>query len=136
MRIMIDTNILISVILFPSPNMNKLIDIISSNHTIVLSSYIIEELKEVIKRKFPNKYKYIDRFLIELPYELVYTPELIDVFKYPFIRDKKDLPILVSAINENIDILITGDKDFDEIEIEKPKILTVIEFLERYKESN
>ena len=84
MRIMIDTNILISVILFPSPNMNKLIDIIPSNHTIVLSSYIIEELKEVIKRKFPNKYEHIDRFLIELPYELVYIPELIDVSKYPF----------------------------------------------------
>ena len=132
MRIMIDTNILISLIIFPSPNMNKIIEIISKEHTIVLSSYIIDELKEVVKRKFSTKYEYLDKFLIELPYELVYTPEVINIDKYPFIRDKKDLPILVSAINEGVDILLTGDKDFSELDIEKPDIFTPSEFLNIY----
>ena len=112
--------------------MNKIIEIISKEHTIVLSSYIIDELKEVVKRKFSTKYEYLDKFLIELPYELVYTPEVINIDKYPFIRDKKDLPILVSAINEGVDILLTGDKDFSELDIEKPDIFTPSEFLNIY----
>lgn len=133
MRIMIDTNVLISVFLFSNATMNELIDEITSNHTIVLSSYVIEELKAVIKLKFPKKYESIDKFLSELPFEYTYTPEIIDATKYPAIRDKKDLPVLVSAITAEVDILITGDKDFECIEIEKPEILTLAEFLNKYK---
>lgn len=132
MRIMIDTNILISIYLFPTPVMRKLIDTITDHHTIVLPSYVIDELKAVIKRKFPAKYQFLDIFLSELPFEYAYTVERIDVGKYPSIRDKKDLPVLVSAISEDVDILITGDKDFSEIEIEKPEILTPAQFLEKY----
>lgn len=98
MKIMIDTNILISAILFPSQNMNKLINTIADNHTIVLASYIIDELKEVINRKFPQKYKYLDSFLMELPYEFAYTPDIIDITKYPYIRDKKDLQELCEKL--------------------------------------
>jgi len=42
------------------------------------------------------------------------------------------LPVLVSAIQEDVDILITGDKDFSDIEIEKPEILTPSEYLNLY----
>jgi len=132
MRIMIDTNILISIYLFPTPLMRKLVDTITEQHTIVLSSYVIDELKTVIKRKFPVKYQFLDRFLVELPFQYTYTLEKIDANKYPSIRDKKDLPVLVSAITEDIDILITGDKDFSDVEIEKPEILTPTQFLEKY----
>jgi putative PIN family toxin of toxin-antitoxin system len=132
MRIMLDTNILISTFVFQSATMHKLIDLITDGHTIVLPSYAIEELKIVVKRKFPAKYMFLDEFLRELPFELAYTPDIINADNYPYIRDQKDLPILVSAINEDVDILITGDKDFSDIEIEKPEILTTSEFLERF----
>ena len=69
---------------------------------------------------------------MELPFQYTYTLEKIDANKYPSIRDKKDLPVLVSAITEDIDILITGDKDFSDVEIEKPEILTPTQFLEKY----
>ncbi len=36
MRIMIDTNIFISIYLFPNPPMRKLVDTITDHHTIVL----------------------------------------------------------------------------------------------------
>lgn len=132
MRIMIDTNVLISIFLFPNPAMCKLVDTITDHHTIILPSYVIDELKAVIKRKFPTKYQALDIFLSELPFEYTYTVERIDMDKYPSIRDKKDLPVLVSAISEDVDILITGDKDFSDIEIEKPEILTPTQFLEKY----
>ncbi|MGN0159573.1 MAG: hypothetical protein ACI39W_10675 [Brotaphodocola sp.] len=37
-----------------------------------------------------------------------------------------------TAIVEVVDILITGDKDFGELDIKKPEIMTPNEFLERF----
>ena len=48
------------------------------------------------------------------------------------IRDTKDYPVLYTAIVEDVDILVTGDKDFADVEIEKPKILTPADFMEKY----
>ena len=45
---------------------------------------------------------------------------------------KKIIYILYTAIIENVDILITGDKDFKDVKIERPEILTCTEFLEKY----
>lgn len=48
------------------------------------------------------------------------------------IRDPADYPVLSSAIVEDVDILITGGKDFGEVEVEKPEIVTPAEFMEKY----
>ena len=48
------------------------------------------------------------------------------------IRDNMEYPVLYTAIIEDVDILITGDKDFLDVEIEKPEILTPAQFTERY----
>lgn len=132
MRIMIDTNVLISALLFPSEKMNELFKIITSNHTMVLSSYVIDELYKVIERKFPTKIQVIEDLLLRMSYELVFTPKTIKK-KLIEIRDKSDYPVIHTAIAEGVDILITGDKDFQNLEVEKPEILTPNEFLEKYK---
>ena len=132
MRVMIDTNVLISLIFFPNEQMNKLKRTICNKYSIVLCSYIIEELQYVIERKFKNKVIALDNFLENLPYELVYTPKFFDVDKYPKMRDIKDLPILVTAINEDVDVLLTGDIDFSSVEIDRPEIMTPVEFMRKY----
>ena len=38
------------------------------------------------------------------------------------LRDAKDIPVLNDALYNNVDILLTGDKDFLEFEISKPFI--------------
>lgn len=131
MRIMLDTNILISMLVFPNIKFNQTIDYITKNHTLVLSSFVIEELFAVVDRKFPSKRQVVDLFLSELTYELVYTPHNIpsNLFK---IRDINDYPILYTAIIENIDVFITGDKDFLDDDIKIPEIMTVADFCERY----
>jgi len=48
------------------------------------------------------------------------------------IRDIKDYPVLYSAIIEDVDLFVTGDNDFDDVDIEKPTIITPSEFLEKY----
>ena len=131
MRVMLDTNILISVFIFKSKILNQITEAILLEHKLVLSSFIVDELKRVVSRKFSNKLRDLDEFLTVLPYELVYTPEIMDetLFK---IRDKMDYPVLYTAIIEDVDILITGDKDFLDVEVERPDILTPKEFLEQY----
>ena len=130
MRIMIDTNVLISMIFFPSQQMNELKSKLCNEHSIVLCSHIVDELQTVTERKFPARIKEMDGFFESLPYELVYTPKILD--KFPQVRDKKDTPILAAAITTDVDVLITGDGDFSEIEIERPEILTPSEFVEFY----
>lgn len=71
---MFDTNVLLSSILFPSKRFSQMLEYISQNHRLVLSSFVMEELFAVTRRKFPEKQKVIDRFLTDLSYEYVYTP--------------------------------------------------------------
>jgi len=128
---MIDTNILVSALVFPNERMNTLLCRIVTKYNLVLSSYVVDELFNVIGRKFKDKAKVIDVLLSKLPYELVCTP------KHPpsglfEIRDLKDYPVLYSAIVKDVDVFITGDKDFDDIGLEKPEILTVTKFLDKY----
>ena len=132
MRIMIDTNVLISAFVLSSPHMLKLIEAVSENHIIVLSTYVLDELKRVARAKFTERYALLEIFLRELPFELVYTPEKINPSDYPDIRDIKDLPILVSAINEDVDFLISGDADFAPLNMKRPEVLTPRAFVAKY----
>ena len=91
-----------------------------------------EELRLVVDRKFPSKRMYLDRFFLELPFELVYTPKALDLGEFPEMRDIKDSPILATAIMEGIDVFVTGDKDFLVLDVDTPEIVTMAEFLERY----
>ena len=131
MRIMLDTNVLLSAILFPGERMNRLMQCIFENHRLVLSSFVIEELSYVVERKFPTKAKAVDALLANMSFELVYTPKEMEPGLFE-IRDEKDYPVLYTAIAEDVDILITGDKDFADISIERPDILTPTEFIEQY----
>lgn len=45
------------------------------------------------------------------------------------IRDAKDQPILNAAILHDVDIILTGDKDFLSLDMEHPKCVTVTQFL-------
>lgn len=58
--------------------------------------------------------------------------EAIIIYANNEIMDVKDYPVLYTAIMENVDILITGDKDFLGIDIEKPEIMTPKNFTEKY----
>ena len=131
MRVMIDTNVLLSALLFPGPTMNTMMKKVTSEHTLVLSSYVVDELLDVIKRKFPTKIETVDTLLSQLPYELVYTPlqpkpGLFDI------RDVKDYPILYTAIVDDVDVFITGDDDLLVVDVDKPEIITAAEFVAKY----
>jgi predicted nucleic acid-binding protein len=88
-------------------------------------------LKAVVHRKFSGKESAVDDLLLKMSYELVYTPEAMDKTLFN-IRDDEDYPILYTAVVEDVDVLITGDKDFAAIGLEKPEILTPAGFIAKY----
>lgn len=133
MRVMLDTNVLLSALLFPGVRMNRMMQSVFEEHRLVLSSFVVEELTYVIKRKFPGKLQAVDHLLASMSFELVYTPQEIKPGLFE-IRDVKDYPVLYTAIREDVDVLITGDKDFSDVNVERPEILTPAQFLDRYVE--
>ena len=131
MRIMVDTNVVISIVVFNSKVLGKMLNDICEKHTLVLSSYILEEISEVINSKFPGKIAAMDDVLFNMPFETEYTPHILPKHNFFSIRDPKDEKIIYSAISADVDILITGDKDFLGLAIERPEILSPSDFVLR-----
>ena len=131
MRVMLDTNILISAGIFAGKRTTALTLQIADEHTIVLSSRIIDELHEVMEIKFPDKKAVLERFLKQMSFEVADTPTEIDKEIFPKVRDKKDYPILASAIIADVDVFITGDKDFGGLDLERPEVMTISDFAQR-----
>lgn len=54
MRIMLNTNVLLSAVIFRSKMMWNMMARIMEDHRLVLSSYVIDECYEVVERKKPS----------------------------------------------------------------------------------
>lgn len=127
MRILIDTNILFSALLFPNSKPSRVLLYIANHHEIVLCDRNIAELSEILKRKAPELLPDAAVLLAELSYELIPAVEHAE----KLIRDAKDQPILNAAIVSDVDIILTGDEDFLCLEIDRPKCMTAAQFMEQ-----
>ncbi len=132
MKVLIDTNILISAALNPSgtPFKAYLKAVTYPNHGMVCEQNI-DEMRRIYNRKFPERISDFERFLSMalMTLELVPIPEEED-FDEQKIRDANDRTILRAALNADADVILTGDKDFLESGIRNPKIMTAAEFLQ------
>ena len=126
MRIMTDTNILFSALLFPESRPAKALFYITVQQNLVLCDYIISELRGIVSRKRPDLLADVDELLAKMPYELIPAP------RQPgkLISDPKDHPILNAAIIADVDIILSGDRHFLELRMEHPKTMSVAEFLD------
>ena len=132
MRILIDTNVLISAILFPDSLPYRVVEKVIIEHTLILSPGIIEEIKAVFSRKFLTKLPELERFFTHLAYEL---PPEVTAMPHPLlhvIRDENDVHVLAAALAANADILLTGDQDFAELPMTKPLVLTPRQFIDKF----
>jgi len=125
MRVLVDTNILFSALLFPRSRPAQALLHLADNHEIVLCDRNIAELRDILKRKAPKYLPDAEVLLAELSYELVPAVEHAE----KLIRDAKDQPILNAAIVSDVDVILTGDKDFLSLDMEHPKPMTVTQFL-------
>lgn len=131
MKVLIDTNILISAALNPVgiPYLAYKKAVTYPNKGIICEQNVLE-LHEIFRRKFPTKIQFLETFLSSASISLIVVPipKLPDNIEKQ-IRDVKDRPILRAAISANADILLTGDKDFLESNVKHPLPLTAAEFL-------
>ncbi len=127
MRILIDTNILFSALLFPHSKPAKALLYVAEHYEIVLCDRNIAELREILTRKAPQYLPDAEVLLAELSYEFI--PAVDHAEK--LIRDAKDQPILNAAIASNVDMILTGDKDFLCLDLKHPKCMTAAQFLEQ-----
>lgn len=131
MRVLIDTNVLISAALNPDGIPFQAYQKAASypNHGLICEQNV-DELKRIFNKKFPDKMAALDRFLSVA----LITLELVPVSSEEQaseeqIRDTDDRPILRAAIEAGADILLTGDKDFLESGVTSPTILTPADFI-------
>lgn len=133
MRVMIDTNIFISAVLFPKGKTSSALKkALVSPYQPVTCDYVIDELHRKFQEKFPDRISDLNEFLDS-------SLAVIDVVKTPktavddekLIRDEKDRPILRAALDAGADLFLTGDIDFLESSVTDPRIITVAESLEK-----
>lgn len=131
MRVLIDTNILISAALSANGTPFRAYVKASSypNHGLICEQNV-DEMKRIFNKKFPSRLDALNHFLSIA----LMTLELVPITTEEYasegqIRDVADRPILRAAINANADVLLTGDKDFLESGLTHPKIMTASEFV-------
>ena len=127
MRVLIDTNILISALLFPSSVPARALLRALTEDELVLCDQNIAELREVLRRKAPARLPAAEALLAELSYELI--PAVVNTQKT--IRDEKDQPILNAAVLYEVDAVVTGDKDFLSLGLARPRCLTAAQYLRK-----
>lgn len=132
MKIMIDTNIIISAALFPNGKAAQAFyKSLTPPFEPIVCDYVVDEVHRKFQEKWPDRVVELEEFLDSAltDIQLVPTPE-VETAEEAEIRDPKDRPILRAALNEHADMFITGDKDFLESSVTDPRIISSADFLQ------
>jgi predicted nucleic acid-binding protein len=122
---MIDSNVLVSAVYNPNSKPARAVRDVCENHELILCDHIVAECYDVVGRKFPQHTPVLDKLLTSLGYSLVVAPR-----GGAAIADAKDAPILNAAVTEDVDVIISGDHHFLNLDLERPKVLTPAQYLE------
>jgi len=111
-KVLLDTNILVSGLIFPKGNEYKILKLAEDEKIVlVLPKFVIEEAKMVLSRNFAGHEILLDVFLSKVKPTIVSWVQIqqsVPAYR-KYVRDKKDTPILVSTLAAKPDFVITGD---------------------------
>lgn len=132
-RFVVDTNVLISALLFNNSVPFRAIELAEKQGMILYSEATLNELEQVLNRKKFNKYLSLeDRQVFLLKF--ISASELVSITeKIAVCRDEKDNKFLELAVSGNANVIVTGDLDllvlnpFQSVEIVTPDI-----FIDRF----
>ena len=134
MRVFLDTNVLASAAATRGLCSDVLREVFAS-HELVISEYLIKELKRVLADKFNLPRDIREDYIWLLHQDTIVAEE----FDPPSIqlKDKSDIPILGAALQAKDDVLVTGDLELQNLEkIGKLLILSPRGFWERLRAQN
>jgi len=112
-KVLIDTNVLVSAIL-KDKDPETVILFIASRPDIewIVSPQILEEFKEVLSRKKFDLPEHVRKAWFTALDSLTFLIDSDISTEFP--RDQKDAKFLATAIASDADYFITGDKDFNQ----------------------
>lgn len=134
MRVVIDTNTVISGFLWGSYP-RQIIDLVRTQEiTVYTSSFLLQELSEVLSR--PKFYQRIQTVIEETPESLVNNyrnlVKIVEIYQVEkiVINDPDDDQVLACAISANADYIISGDRDLLTLKLyQNIPIVTAREFM-------
>ena len=120
MRILIDTNVLVSAFVFGGKAGTLMNMLFESNHELLVSEYVDAEFKAILEMKWKEKAEKVYSLYHKLPFVFcVSSPKQMGN-----LRDAKDIPVLSDALFHQADMILSGDKDFIEADIERPLVFS------------
>lgn len=133
-RATIDTNVLVSALMYTGGKPYQLLQMaLASDINLTVSQAIVDEVGEVLRRKFGATQDFIDesRQVIGAAARTVTPAVRLDVIK----DDPDDNRILECAVTAGSDLIVTGDKDLLRIgRYDSIAIVTVADFMELVRE--
>ena len=126
-RVLVDTNVVISALLFPNSTPARALTVVLDEHRLVLTQWVLDELHEVIGRKRPDRLPALETFLEGIDCELVEPGDPTVA-----ISDPNDQPILDAAVAAAVDVLVTGDKALLGLDLVQPRIVTARQFIDEF----
>lgn len=132
-KIFVDSNVWFSAF-YKEGNASRLIkQLMNDRYEVVISKLVLDEVVLNIKRKLPSIEDKVRDFFQQYPITIIKNPKLRDFKIYANFAQKKDLPILVSALNYKCNYFVTGNiKDFSvkKVQAHSLEIITLREALE------
>jgi putative PIN family toxin of toxin-antitoxin system len=127
--VLFDSNILISALVFPGKQAEKaILRIIENQDQLLISKPIVDEVLEVLARKFARDQEELSRVAVLLAdlADMVRPRRRIRVLK-----DDADNRILECAVTGRADLIVTGDRAMLELgEFEGVRVVSLREYLE------
>lgn len=138
MRVLLDTNVLISGLAYPSGIPGKILTAWSyGSFDVVLSSYILEEFRPVLP-KLAHRHALTSQQIDDLVDIYSIKAEIVEPLDVepPELRDRTDAPILGSfeAAKQTglLDYIISGDKDLLVL-VDRYPVLSPSDFWQRHQ---
>jgi predicted nucleic acid-binding protein len=122
---MIDSNVLISAIFNKASTPALAVQRVSERHRFLLCSYIVDECRGVLLRKFPEYVRVFEDYLREINYEVAPGADCSGAQ----LSDPKDQPILDAALQSGVEVLISGDRHFLALDLDNLLVKTPADFL-------
>jgi len=119
-RVFLDTNVLVSA--FTTRGLcADVVRVVLADHELVVGEVVLQQLRKVLRSKIgfpPRLVANIEALLRE--HEVVARPHSPADFPA---RDTSDRYVLASALEGKADVLVTGDRDLLDLEIDPPLIV-------------
>jgi len=109
MRVVIDTNILVSFAIRPNPDFEKIFDHIAAHGVSLVSEDTIAELFDVMSRAKFRKYVPLDQSIDYVEWYVGISEQVIATEHVVACRDPKDDKFLSLAVSGKADCIIAGD---------------------------